>query len=174
MESHATKLKRASEERLGLLIGESCWGVLAGVPNGQVIYLNFGEKIEEEVPVHNPDLPYDLGKYQGEYVLGVYCNWRLQAKGRPITGCCEPNDLDGILVRSIRELVGESVSGIEVMDECGDIAIQFGEKTLKVFSVYTGNEDEDYLPQWEINWYLSYRGNHIVTVTRGCEIVLRD
>lgn len=164
----------ACREKLNALLNKRCWGVVVGAPSAQIVHMHFGEKVERDKPIKNPTLPPDLRSHYGEFTLAIYCHWRLQENSRPITGSCESNEDEGILVKSIKGLVGESVSQVELIDECGDIAIHFGTKTLKVFCVYTGNEDEDYWPQWHTNWYICHRMDPVVEVIQGCQIVLPD
>lgn len=70
--------------------------------------------------------------------------------------------------------MGETVTAIEVADECGDITVRFGDITLKAFCIYTGNEDEEYCPQWDVNWYLDCAGKRLAEVQKGCRIVVYD
>jgi hypothetical protein len=158
------------QERLNLVKGKTCWGVLAGFPNASYIHLHFGERIEREKIIKNNNLPYDLDKYNGEYHIGIFCTWRLQRDNRPITGSCESNKVDGPLVKGIQNLINKTVSSIEIIDECGDLKIKFGDLCLNVFCNYTGNEDEDYCIQEDSNWNLTYKGDIIVEVECGCKI----
>jgi len=77
------------QEILDLLKRKKCWAVLAGYPNASIIYLHFGAKIRREKIINNDQHQYGLQEYQGEYWLGIYCDWRLQQGNKPITGSCE-------------------------------------------------------------------------------------
>lgn len=82
-------------EKLDMLIGKKCWAVSCGPPTASDLFLNFGDKLLRKKPIPNKNLEYDLDKYDGEYVLGVFSAWRLQKAGIPIIGSCEPNYKNG-------------------------------------------------------------------------------
>lgn len=112
--------------KLDLLVGKKCWGILAGSPNGSFISIHLGEKMGNEIVVNNPNLPYELGKYSGEYQIGVHSSWRLQENGSPITGSCEPNYQNGPMINGLKRLIGKKITSITLLDECGDLRIDFG------------------------------------------------
>jgi hypothetical protein len=124
--------------------------------------------------INNEKLPYDLQKYEGEYYIGIFCAWRLQQGKVPITGSCEPNNHDGPLVNGVKRLVNEKVTLIEIIDECGDLRIQFDDKVLNVFCNYTGNEDIEYCVQDNINWILRSKDKDLVVVEQGCRLVVNE
>lgn len=161
---------KACQEKLAILVGRRCLGVVAGSPNRQVIQILLGETVDSA----DNDSSRKGAKFSGMFILGVYCDWRLQKHGRPITGSCEPDNIDGPLVRGVQQLAGETVTAVEVTDECGDINLRFGDTLLKVFCTYTGNEDEEYYPQWDVNWYLDCAGKRLAEVQKGCRIVIYD
>jgi hypothetical protein len=119
--------------------------------------------------INNARLPHDLQEYEGEYWLGIYCNWRLQQGSIPITVPCKPNNPEGPLVKGVNKIVNKIVSSIRMIDECGDLRIEFGDLTLNVFCNYTGNEDIEYCFQDDVNWLLKYK-NKRVYVEQGCKI----
>lgn len=147
-------------------------GVLAGSPNGSFIHIHLGVKNTNEIIINNPNLPYELGKYTGEYHIGVYCSWRLQENGRPITGSCEPNYQDGPMVNGLKKLIGKKVTSIVMVDECGDLNVNFGSLSLKIFCDFTGNEDEEYCSQSYFNWFIHFNGKSILEVEKGCQLII--
>lgn len=162
------------QEKLNLIKGKPCWGVLAGYPNSSYIHLHFGKKIEREKIIPNNKLPYNLDTYNGEYHLGIFCAWRLQNGNVPITGSCEPNNLDGPLVKGLQNIVNKEVTEVEIIDECGDLRVKFGDLCLNVFCNYTGNEDEEYCVQDDTNWSLRSGGKSLIEVEQGCRIIVNE
>jgi hypothetical protein len=159
------------QKELSLIKGQICWAVLAGPPNGSFIHLHFGGMIERDRPIPNKNLPYGLDRFKGEYHLGIYCEWRLQKNGKPITGSREPNELDGPMVKGLSRLIGKSIISVAITDDCGDLEIAFEDMCLKVFCNYTGNVHEEYYSQSELNWFLHSRGERFIEVKQGCKIV---
>ncbi len=152
-------------------VGKVCWGVLSGPPSASHIHLYLGEKIKNEKFLPKK-LPYELDKYDGEYHLGVFCEWRLQSNGHVITGASEPNNLDGPLVTGLKRIINKKITKVELTDDCGDLTVFFDDIYLKIFCNYTGNEDSEYFEQDETNWFLSFRGAIVIEVQQGCNIVV--
>lgn len=157
---------------LDILVGKECWGFLAGEPTASIIHLHLGEKLKRERIIYNDNLPFQLGRYIGECHITIFCAWRLQKGAVPITGSCEPNNMDGPLVAGLCKILNRKITSARIIDACGDLQIEFDDITLNVFCNYTGNEDEEYCFQDESNWTLSSKGENIVDVQRGCKIVI--
>jgi len=151
---------------------KQCWGISAGPPNGSYIVLHFGERIKRNYPINNKNLLYGLDKDVGEYGLGIYCAWRIQKGGVPITGSSESNHQGGPLVEGLLNILNKSIDKIEIVDECGDLALDFDDVLLKIFCSNTGHENDDYCVQHESNWVLFHRGKAWIEVERGCKWVV--
>lgn len=160
------------QKTLNLLIGKVCWAVSAGEPSGSTIFLNIGEKIKLDKPINNKKLKYGLNKYDGEYVIGIFCEWRLQKKNKPITGSCEPNTPNGPLIKGLKIIVNKKITNIKLTDDCGDINIYFNDIYLKVFCNYTGNASKEYCFQDETNWELVSKNKILLEVQQGCKKVI--
>lgn|GEM_PF-1179733 len=159
---------------LSNLIGKKCWGYSAGYPTAQEVFLQIGEKVLREKPLTAKKWKYGLEKYKGEYRIGVSSEWRLQTKKRPITGSCEPNHKDGPMLKGLEKVVNKKITDIRITDECGDLLIVFGNVYLKVFCNYTGNDDENYYIQDDMNWGLWEGDGLLMYVEKGCKIVCKS
>jgi hypothetical protein len=164
-------MNKRIRKKLELVVNKKCWGITAGYPIASIVNLHFGKKIEREKEFKNKNNKYELYKYYGEYIISIYSDWRLQTKIKPITGSCEPNIVEGPMIKGLERLINKKINDIQILDECGDLLISFGNLYLKVFCNFTGNEDNEYCFQDDMNWTLSYKENCLIKVERGCKIV---
>jgi hypothetical protein len=160
------------QNKLDLLKGKICWGVLSGEPNASIIFLHIGEKIKREKNINNNNLPYNIDKYKGEYVIEICCSWRLQNGGKPITSSSEPNFKNGPLVKGLQKIVDNKILSIEITDDCGDLSIILDNYWLKIFCDNTGNDDPDYYFQEDLNWEIRFKNDDFISVKKGCEIII--
>lgn len=115
-------------QTLDRLVGLAVSDVIAGGANGSIILLEFG----------------------GNYVLTVYCSWRLELGLDVLSGCNEsPDSQTGHLTREAKNLRHDMVSKVS-LSEHYDLQIDFASgKTLRLFcDVTPHNEPVDYDENW--------------------------
>ena len=87
------------------------WGVCAGF--GSRFYLHIGKKIKRETPVQNEYLSELLTDYEGFYVIGVTCAWRLEKNNKVVLSHIQDEEvyitptlekLEGAKILSINEI----------------------------------------------------------------------
>lgn len=127
---------------LNSLIGQPCWGVVAGKGTGSVISLHFGNKIPLPQLIKNPHLSDDLQKYEGEMILFVKCVWRIDSEVEVICGCWEDNTKDGPMLKGLQNIVDQKVESIELSLPAWDLAIHFSNlMVLRIFCDQTDLSD---------------------------------
>lgn len=115
-------------QKLDCLVGLAVSDVIAGGANGSIIVLEFG----------------------GNYVLTVYCSWRLERGLQVLSGCNEsPDSQTGHLTREAKSLHNDIVHEVSLSDHY-DLRIEFTSgKMLRLFcDVTPHNEPADYDENW--------------------------
>jgi hypothetical protein len=84
-------------EELKKLVGNPCWGIVAGLGTGSHISLAFGQKHPRRRVLTNPHLTEDQQRSEGEYILYVTCAWRLQLPDKVICSSTSSNAEGGPL-----------------------------------------------------------------------------
>lgn len=103
---------------------------------------------------------------EGEFVMMVYCSWRLVDKGtqKPITGWHESSEMDGSMTLGLKSLLGDIVEEI-LLTSFHDVVIVFKSgKVLSVFCDLTPNVDAD------TNWFLGAQEKYYI-VNSSLELI---
>jgi hypothetical protein len=136
------------------LAGLRCWRTRTGVPSaGSIAYLYFGKKVR--------DGKYRDGRprFTGEYVLGVFCAWRLEGAGEMLTGSMDEIGIDGPMQRGLDKLRGATVANASVRAPFLDAEVRFhDDSVLRIFC-----DDPDRDANWSLRvpdgtWYSATPG----------------
>lgn len=149
-------------KNLNSLVGQPCWGFVAGKGTGSVISLHFGNKLPLQQPIKNLHLSHDLQKYEGEIILFVQCVWRIDSEVEVICGCWEDNEKDGPMLSGLQNIVGQKVESIELSLPAWDLAVHFSNLiTLRIFCDQTDLIEPVYNYDFfspEVTYIVSTRG----------------
>jgi hypothetical protein len=107
------------------LVGKKCWGFVAGKGTGSVVALDFGEKLKRTRSLKNPHLTQEQRENDAEISLLVRCTWRLDAPERVVCGAWDSNEIDGLMLAGLQEVVGKNVCAATVGAPAWDLALQF-------------------------------------------------
>jgi len=128
---------------LNKLLGEECWGIVAGEGTGSVISIAFGSKIARKKPINNPHLTADQRQNKSEFDLMVSCAWRLNSDKEIVCSSTDLNDNDGPMVNGLKTLVGHKIKYIDITYPAYDLKLGFDNTlTLYVFCNETNTSDE--------------------------------
>ena len=144
------KLIDQFEVSLNQIVGLKCWGVIAGSGTGSVIDIQLGDRIRRRKPLKNPTLTDEQQKFESAFALFIECVWRLDSESRVICGAWDDNSEGGVMITGLRQLVGCTVSSIDILRPSLDLSVSFlgcnGKLNLKVFcdSVNSIDADDNY------------------------------
>ena len=128
------KISVEFEEALNRLVGQLCWGVIAGAGTGSIVDLKIGRKILRKTPVRNPHLSRLQRKYDSEYAIFILCVWRVDSKSKVVCGCWDDNTENGEMLAGLRRLVGSTITSVDVKKPAWDLDLTFSNGlVLKVF-----------------------------------------
>lgn len=123
---------------------------LAGEPSGSIFYLTFGDE---------------------EYLIFVYCSWRLIQESKIITGWHESNEVPfGPLTKGINSLENDVIKEIN-LSKFYDLNIKFKSgKELQIFCDITPNLREgEYLDE---NWdFTNIKNNMTYIISKNQTII---
>jgi hypothetical protein len=136
-------LDREFREALSRLVGQRCWSLVAGPGTGSHLAMDFGGKVEREVPLSNPHLTEDQRRYAGEFALFITCTWRLD-RDAVITGSDDSNaEGDGMLT-GLQQLVDRAVQAVDCDPIAYDLTVHFEDDyRLTVFCDQIDSESAD-------------------------------
>jgi hypothetical protein len=148
MENNSMKI-----EGIGLLmnelVGKPVLKVNAGGSTGSIFSLDFGNQL---IKVEKGGHTF----FEGEYVLMVYCAWRLDdlKLHEPMTGWHENSDLNGVMTFRLKTLLNDVVENVSLKSffDC-EIFFKSG-KRLTVFCDLTPYVDAD------TNWFFRSGGKY--------------
>jgi hypothetical protein len=127
---------------LNRLVGQVCWGFVAGEGTGSVISLNIGGKVLRKSPLKNPHLSAEQRKYDAEFDLFIQCAWRLESKTQVICGAWDDNAKGGDMLEGLQRLTGQVISSIKVSKPALDLTVSFSsELMLRVFCDQTNQAE---------------------------------
>src|SRR5437763_250096 len=133
-------------EMVSALIGLPCWYVSCGGAAGSSFQLALGAKTPRDVPVRNPHHSEEYRRNEGEANLLVWCSWRLDGPDRPMTSS---DDGSANQTRFLEQLAGETISAVELRDNCWDLTLTFGNGyRLAVFCDHVGKAS--FNGNWEL------------------------
>lgn len=155
-------------QELNALVGELCWGIVAGPGTGSHISLTFGEKRPRQRVLTNPHLSEDQQRCEGEFILYVTCAWRLQGPGRVICSSASSNVEGGPLQKGLKRLVGDVVNEVSVRPPAFDVEVRFSSGlVLLVFCDISDDEEEE-------DNYSLFTPTDILTVSGGSQHVTHE
>lgn len=150
-----------------MLVGQPCWGVIAGSGTGSVISLAFGLKTPRHIPLPNPHLTDELRHHEGEFSLFVLCAWRLQSSEQVICSSTSSNAANGTMRKGLRRLVGDTVSTVALGYPAFDLTVCFASGlSLLVFCDISRDEDE-------MDNYDYFVRDEVITVCGGGDTVIK-
>jgi hypothetical protein len=119
------KISVEFEEVVNRLVGQLCWGIIAGAGTGSIISLQLGEQIPRQSPLNNPALSRVQKKYESEYTIFIECSWRVDSKSKVICGCWDDNSKNGEMVAGLKRLTGSTVTSVNVKKPAWDLELMF-------------------------------------------------
>lgn len=138
-EDHAKEFLAAAD----MLIGKTCWGIVAGANTGSVLDLHLGQKLLRRHPVANPALSADLRQYRGELAVFIQCAWRLEDKEKVICSWGEDFSDGGPLRKGINLFLNQDVEHVDIRRPSFDLTLYFRNSlTLQVFCDQTELSEE--------------------------------
>lgn len=108
------------------LAGKTCWSVIAGPGTGSMAKLSFGSKIERKRKLKNDKLTSEQREFEGEF--GVFIKFANWAVGNCETQICcndDSNEVDGLMLEGLNQLVGRSVVNTEFSSEKNKFTLNF-------------------------------------------------
>jgi hypothetical protein len=117
-------LDREFREALSRLVGQRCWSLVAGPGTGSHLAMDFGGKVEREVPLSNPHLTEDQRRYAGEFALFITCTWRLD-RDAVITGSDDSNALADGMLTGLQQLVDREAAAVDCDPIAYDLMVYF-------------------------------------------------
>jgi hypothetical protein len=124
------------------LVGQVCWGAIAGSGTGSVLNLCIGAKLIRTVPIKNPNLSDELQNYDSEYALFLDCTWRLDSKTQVLFGAWDDNDFEGTKIQGLQALIEQKIRSVSYSEPAFDLKIVFeNEMVLRVFCDSTNTCD---------------------------------
>jgi hypothetical protein len=129
------------------LIGRRCIGFTAGETTGSVVDLEFEPRRLRRRPLRNPHLTMEQQLGDPEYALLVECVWRLDSKEEIICGAWDNNELNGSMMRGLRQLVGQELESFVLSEPSYDLILLFKDGfVFKIFcdQVRTDHEEDNY------------------------------
>jgi hypothetical protein len=124
------------------------------VPNaGAIAYLYFGKKVR--------DGKFRDGRprYTGEYVLGVFCAWRLENDRTMVTGSMDDVGIDGPMQRGLDRVRGARVTAVSLRGQFLDAEVAFDDGSM--LRVFCDDPDRD------ANWTIRVRDGTWFSATPG-------
>jgi hypothetical protein len=131
------------------IIGEKCWDASNIITGTLLMY--FGDVLLKDVSLSEDIDIMPVGQYE----ILIWCEWRLDNKNEIL---CSSGSSDETIARTVFQLIGDTVVGIEIFPPVWDTIITFSSgKTLKIFCDYVQNYDG--FTNWTIrikdtNYYL--------------------
>lgn len=112
------------------LTGLECWHVAAGGDPGGSFSLALGDKVRRKTPLQIKVPPTEFDLYQGYAQLMIWCSWRMERHGEPVTSS---KSEDGG-ANSLDSLKNASILRVEVSPGAWDLKISFsGARQVCVF-----------------------------------------
>jgi hypothetical protein len=131
------------ESALVSLVGERCWSVINGEGSGSLVSTAFGKKLLRKLPLRNASLSDEQRNFEGEFELYVECAWRLESKEEVLCTSTSSNHRGGLRDKSLRNLIGRTVTDAVCTYPGGDLAITFDDSlALRIFVDQANEVDE--------------------------------
>jgi hypothetical protein len=128
------KISVEFEGAVNRLVGQLCWGIIAGAGTGSIISLQLGRQIPRQLHSRNPTLSRLQKKYESEYTLFIECAWRLESNSKVICGCWDDNSKNGEMIAGLKRLTGSTVTSVNVKKPTWDLDLMFSNGlVLRVF-----------------------------------------
>lgn len=133
----------AFTEAIKKMVGQPCWGFVAGEGTGSVVSLQIGGKVPRTILINNPSLTIEQQQNTGEYVLLIECAWRLETKTKVICGAWDDNSENGSMKKGLRHLLGHKIEFIDLSKPGLDLKIGFDNGfMLQIFCDSTNLKDK--------------------------------
>jgi hypothetical protein len=126
--------RRLFNEALALLVGQPCWGVLAGAGTGSHFDLQLGAMISRVTPRRNSTLAPRVRDHDPDLSLFVTCSWRIDSPDSVVGGCWEGNGPAGSMLGSLHSLVDQTIAAASATGPARDLEVCFSNgHVLRVF-----------------------------------------
>lgn len=141
-------------------IGKKVLQINAGSSSGSIFSIDIGNQLlDKEKNGHTFK--------EGEYVLMVYCSWRLfdTIRNKPITSWQEDSNFNGSMTLGLNTLLEDTIENV-LITAFNDVVVKFKSgKVLSVFCDLTLNKE------WDTNWFFRAKGRHY-SVNNSLECVV--
>ena len=155
-------------KQLRLILGEACWGIVAGKGAGSVVSLKLGCKSAKKKPAKNQRLTEDERNYDPAFSLLVFSAWRLSNSAGVICGWRDCNDKDSVLIRGLENLRHACVIEVQLNPISYDLTLCFeGGLIFEIFCDITGAHDAD------DNYYF-FTPTEVYTVGMSSELLVEE
>ena len=126
------------------IIGEECWGIIAGTGTGSVVSIQIGNKIPRKKSLDNIALEQAVRDFEAEYSLHIECVWRLDSDHEIICGAWDDNSKGGKMLQGLNHLLGKQITRVTLLEPAWDFIIEFSNLfKFKVFCDQVNEEDEN-------------------------------
>ena len=140
---------------------------MIGPAAGSWFKLDFGEKLEREVPVSNDKLREEQQQFIGEYTLWVrMTGWRLYLDKKCLCHCNDSNVSGGPMATGLQQIEGKKFLHFESGKSPAELRLDFSEGYRLVLSDWEGVKPED-------DAYTLFGDGQAVTVQMNGEISLQ-
>jgi len=137
------------ESILAQLVGKKLLQVNVDKSTGSIFSIDIGNEL---IQIKKKGMIF----HEGEYIIMVYCSWRLlnTISNIPVTGWHEDSAPNGALNVGLKTLVNDTIKEVGVTD-CFDLEIIFESgKRLDIFCDLTTHVDAD------TNWFFKANGKY--------------
>jgi hypothetical protein len=142
--SDRSEMSQQLARGLASLVGQRCWGAVAGSGTGSVVSLSFGRMIPRTTPLANPHLSTAVRENEAELGLYIECAWRIDGPDAVVAGCWDDNQADGPMLGGLAQLIDQSVVAADVTEPAFDLHLRFSNGiVLRVFCDKTNRDDGD-------------------------------
>ena len=122
------------EDQLNQLVGQKCWGYVAGPGTGSVLSIDIGNKIPGKKPTKGSRQNADQQKYYAEFSLFIECVWRIDSNDEVVCGAWNDNSKGGEMQKGLKRLVGCVINSISLFKPALDLEVSFSNQlVLRVF-----------------------------------------
>ncbi len=155
-------------KQLRLMLGQVCWGIVAGKGVGSVISLKLGCKIAKKKPAKNLRLTEDERNYDPAFNLLIFSAWRLSNSAGVICGWRDCNGKHSAVIDGLETLRHLSVVEVQLNPVSYDLTLCFeGGLIFEIFCDITGAHDAD-------DNYYYFTPTEVYTVGMSSELLVEE
>ena len=155
-------------KQLRLILGESCWGIVAGKGAGSVVSLKLGCKSAKKKPAKNQRLTVDERNYDPALSVLIFSAWRLSNGEGVICGWRDCNKKNTTMSSGLETLRHARVTEVQLNPVSYDLTLCFeGGLIFEIFCDITAAHDAD------DNYYF-FTPKEVYSVGMRSELLVED